>query len=95
MEVDVTTSSGRKLRAKSENLSLGGAMLTLSASFEVDAGETVELAFALPRPNGPALPITRKAVVRWTSELLPDLLGVAFEQPLSEEEAALVEGLLP
>ena len=70
-------------------------MLTLPGGLELVPGERVELSFALPRPDGPDLPVARRAVVRWASELLPDLIGVAFDEPLAPAEAALVDGLLP
>ena len=87
LEVELTTTKGRKLRAQSENLSAGGAMLTLHSRYEFEIGETFVIAFSLSSAEGEPISVLRGATVRWVSDLLPDMLGVAFDQALDAAAA--------
>lgn len=95
-DVELTTAAGRRLRARTENLSLHGAMLSLRVDPPLSPGERLTVEFSLPEPDAPEpRKVRREATVRWASEILPDMLGIAFDVPLGSAEARLVGGLLP
>lgn len=83
----VRTDSARH-KALTENLSTGGAMLTVDEDHELSAGQNVVVELEVPAPIGET--ISLDATVRWASEMLPDLIGVEFSTPLS---GALAEWL--
>jgi hypothetical protein len=93
--VDITTENGRKLQGQTENLSLGGAMLSLKVHPPLNAGEFLSVEFSIPRREEEALIVRRSGRVSWASDVLPDLLGICFETPLDEEQGSLLKGLIP
>ena len=89
LHINITTENGRRLRGRTENLSAGGAMLTIAVDPPLVAGEFLSVEFELPRPGESPLSIRRSGCVSWASAVLPDLLGICFDKRLAPEEIAL------
>ena len=87
VQVDIVTQELR-LKARTENLSEGGAMLSLDPEHGLRPGDQVDLELALPATDagGPG-PIKARAVIRWASDLLPELVGIEFREALGDAVA--------
>lgn len=65
-----------------ENLSARGAMLSVVDDPALETGEPVRVTLHLPGDGGS---IEVGARVRWVSEMLPNTLGIEFDEPLPRD----------
>lgn len=68
-------------------------MLGFRGEHGLESGDEVELDFELPRGDEPPLRVRAKAKVRWTSSVLPEVVGVAFTTPLGDDASACLHQL--
>ena len=82
----ITLEDGKRMTATTENLSSQGAMITIPSAVKLRPSTDVVLRFEIPHANSAIpVPVERTATVRWSSELVPGLIGVEFERALSDE----------
>ncbi|MCX4239552.1 PilZ domain-containing protein [Paraliomyxa miuraensis] len=77
-EVDLpmqVTRDGQVALARTENLSLGGALVRLATELSVKVGDRVEISFRLPDLDKP---LSAKADVRWVGDLDQGMIGLQF-----------------
>lgn len=80
------------MRGSTENISVGGVMVSLNPADAPPTGERVTAHFVIPGlPN----PVAARAVVRWVSQALPGVVGLTFETPLGDEAAQILAALAP
>lgn len=87
--VSVTWSSG-SARGLTENLSALGAMLSCEDEPPVATGEKVSVSIQLPG-NGRAFELA--ATVRWVSEMLPNTMGIEFDEALPEDAVGILDAI--
>lgn len=82
VELVLSTPDGRAIDGRTENLSARGAMLSVPEDHGLRAEQAVTL--ALHAPDGTGLnDASVTGHVRWSSETLPEIVGVEFDGPLS------------
>lgn len=73
-----------------ENLSSQGAMMSMEDEPPLYTGEKVTLVVQLP---GRGRSFELAGTVRWVSEMLPNTLGVEFDEPLPEDAIGVLDAL--
>ena len=73
-----------------ENLSRSGAMISVEDEPPVKAGQQVTLSVRLP---GHGRSFELGAKVRWVSEMLPNTLGIEFDEALSTDALGVLEAI--
>jgi len=73
-----------------DNVSERGAMVSFDAPVDVRRGDQVEVKFTLP---GVPSPCKTLATVRWTSAVLPGVLGLEFSTALDHDATTLLRML--
>ena len=68
---------GDEVEGSTDNVSLRGAMISVPEDTPIERGHVVEVTFELPGASGPT---TCKATVRWSSMVLPGVLGLEFRR---------------
>lgn len=71
-----------------EDLSIGGARISIEDEPPVYAGEEVAIALQLPG-DGEKLEVVAR--VRWVDEDLPNTMGLAFDEDLPEYASSLLQ----
>jgi Tfp pilus assembly protein PilZ len=73
-----------------ENLSPSGAMISVEDEPPVEAGQEVTLSVQLP---GQGRKFELGARVRWVSEMLPNTLGIEFDDGLPIDAVGVLEAI--
>jgi hypothetical protein len=77
-------------KGMTENLSPSGAMMSVEDEPPLYNGEKVSIAIQLP---GRGRSFELAGTVRWVSEMLPNTLGVEFDEPLPDDAMGVLEAI--
>ncbi len=83
------TWEGGRASGQTENLTLGGAMVTLAAEPDIGSGTPVDATLDLPSGRSIAL----RGRVAWVSSVLPGLVGIEFGGETSDPFSEAIDGL--
>ena len=78
----------QQVQGETDNVSVRGVMVSVPEDTPLERGDEVEVEFTLP---GASAATRCAATVRWSSQVLPGVLGLEFKAALDPSTAAILD----